>query len=264
MKEQKNKKNKNKIIKGIALLGLFLLVFGVSYALFSVVLNGTKRNKITTANLELRLTDTNGFEEEEGYGINLENALPISDEEGLKTEPYQFVVTNTGSIPASYTLRLNDVEDVTNTLEDQYIKYNLVKKDYLKSYQKNSLPQGISTTYYKRTLNCPESGQCEFDFKPSTLENRVLDETTILPGESIEYTLNLWLDYEATVEQAANKVFETKIQLNGIQATSFAKGKVGENIDYTLYDDGTLILTGEGPINGLEFDSRKIKLFIKF
>ena len=58
-KENKNIK-KNKVLKLTALLGLFLLVFGVSYALFSVVLEGTKKNRITTANFGLILTDKNG------------------------------------------------------------------------------------------------------------------------------------------------------------------------------------------------------------
>ena len=49
-KENKNIK-KNKVLKLTALLGLFLLVFGISYALFSVVLEGTKKNKISTGTL---------------------------------------------------------------------------------------------------------------------------------------------------------------------------------------------------------------------
>lgn len=58
--EEIKKNKKKKIIRVAGLLGLFLLVFGVSYALFSVVLNGTKRNKITTGNLDLRLIEVSG------------------------------------------------------------------------------------------------------------------------------------------------------------------------------------------------------------
>ncbi len=226
MEEKKNKKSK--IIKGVVLLGVFLLVFGVSYALFSVVLNGTKRNKITTANFGLSLTDINGFEEEEGYGINLENALPITDEEGLKTEAYQFVVTNTGNIPASYKLKL--VDDKENTLNDQYIKYNLVEENYLKTKENTHYRGGLYNTEPK-LLN--------------TLNNRVLDEITILPGEKIEYTLNLWLDYDAD-NNAMNKEFSGKIMVDGTQAIAYTKGKDKNNINYTLYKDGTLIVTGSG------------------
>ena len=133
MKEIKNTK-KSKIIKVAALLGLFLFVFGISYALFTVVLNGTKRNRITTGNLGLTLTDINGNIEPEGLAINLENTVPITDEEGVETEAYQFVVTNTGTIPASYKLHL--VDDGVNTLKDEYIKYDLEGIFYLKKSDK--------------------------------------------------------------------------------------------------------------------------------
>ena len=44
-----NKKDKRKkILKISGLIGLFLLVFGLSYALFTVTLNGTKKVKVKT------------------------------------------------------------------------------------------------------------------------------------------------------------------------------------------------------------------------
>ena len=126
-KENKNIK-KNKVLKLTALLGLFLLVFGVSYALFSVVLEGTKKNKITTGNLSLKLTDKEGNDETEGYGINLENAVPISAEEALNTvEPYEFIIENNGSIDADYELYI-ETSDVT-TLSASAIKYYLTRID---------------------------------------------------------------------------------------------------------------------------------------
>ena len=95
-KENKNTR-KNKIIKVTALLGLFLLVFGISYALFSVVLEGTKKNKISTGTLSLKLTDLEGNDEKnmsEGtMAINLENAYPMSNEEGLEQTSYEFKIT---------------------------------------------------------------------------------------------------------------------------------------------------------------------------
>ncbi|MGN0973863.1 MAG: leucine-rich repeat protein [Bacilli bacterium] len=252
-KENKKKEIKNKIIKVTALLGLFLLVFGISYALFRVVLSGTKKNRITTANFGLKLSsDLEGNEETEGYAIDLINAVPISDEEGLEQEGYTFVVTNTGIIPASYTLTLEDI--ATNTLNDAYIKYNLEQTDYLKqsdrSYYKAGYYNNKSSIKYDPSIDDFYIGTQKLD----TLDNRVLHKTTLLPGEKIKYTLRLWIDYDATTEQAANKYFEGKIKINGIQAQKDYTGKSGDNVEYTLYNDGTLILTGTGEMKGLTTD----------
>ena len=53
--EENNIKNKDKkVIKVIGLFGLFLLVFGLSYSLFQVTLNGIKKVKISSGKLELK------------------------------------------------------------------------------------------------------------------------------------------------------------------------------------------------------------------
>ncbi|MGN0973535.1 MAG: hypothetical protein ACI4OT_02200 [Bacilli bacterium] len=256
-----NKENKsikrNKILKITALLGLFLLVFGVSYALFKVTLEGTKKNRITTAKFELNLTDTSKNEETEGYAINIEEAVPMTQEEGLETTPYKFVVSNTGTIAASYKLKLEDITDVTNTLQDQYIRYNLISKDYYdyETYEEGKFSQGVYNTISKTRLKYGASGAIVNESPLlSDVTDRVLDETTLLPGECIEYTLNLWVDYEATIDQAAGKAFEGRIIIDGIQAKIFAEGVSGENVKYTYYNDGTLAITGTGAMEGITTD----------
>ena len=97
-----NKKvKKNKILRIAGLVGLFLLVFGISFALFTITLNGTKKNRIATGRLSLRITDRQGHDETEGYAIDLVNAIPTSDEDGIKqNDKYEFNVENDGTIPA--------------------------------------------------------------------------------------------------------------------------------------------------------------------
>ena len=48
---------KKKVIKVLGLVGLFLLVFGLSYALFRITLTGRKKTRITTATFNLELLD---------------------------------------------------------------------------------------------------------------------------------------------------------------------------------------------------------------
>ena len=102
-KENKNIK-KNKIIKVTALLGLFLLVFGISYALFSVVLEGTKKNRISTGNLSLELLNESG-NTIEGDVIGLENAVPVLNEEGLQNTPYTSTIRNNGTLDTEFSIK---------------------------------------------------------------------------------------------------------------------------------------------------------------
>ena len=54
-----NDNRTNKIIKYSFILGLFLVVLGVSYALFSLTLTGKKKTRISTASFKLELLDKN-------------------------------------------------------------------------------------------------------------------------------------------------------------------------------------------------------------
>ena len=233
-------KKKNRIIKYTFLLGLFLVVLGTSYALFSITLIGKKKTRITTANFGLTLTDINGNEETDGIAVNLENVVPEADEEGLKRDGYKFVVTNTGNIPASYELKLNS----TGTLSEEYIKYALIEKDYLKKSDGTYYNGGI----YSNELQVDVNNQT-LQAAPllSTISNNKLDGTTLLPGEKIEYELKIWLDYNAD-NNASGKEYQANILIDGYQSEVRMTGKIGENSKYTLYNDGTLVVSGTGEV----------------
>ena len=244
MRSIENKDKKKKIIKVLGLVGLFVLVFGLSYALFRVTLTGKKKTRIKTANFGLTLTDINGNEESEGIAVNLENAVPESDEEGLSRDGYKFVVTNTGSIPASYELKLNS----TGTLSEEHIKYALIEKDYLKKSDGNYYMGGIYDNAYRYNKWDEKDKDLEGPLKLSNLSNHNLDKTTLLPGEKMEYELKLWVEEDATVEEASGKYYETNIIVDGHQAEEYMSGKTGDTSKYTLYKDGTLAITGTGKI----------------
>ncbi|MGN0973864.1 MAG: hypothetical protein ACI4OT_03910 [Bacilli bacterium] len=216
-KEKKKVEIKNKIIKVTALLGLFLLVFGISYALFSVVLTGTKKNKITTGTLSLKLTDLEGNDEKdmpEGImAINLENAYPMTNEEGLELESYEFKVVNDGSIDAYYKLKIEALE--TTDLPVSTIRYNLVEDGETITIEPKLLS---NTTTTKKESNNNNLYQIDTDI--------------IKVGEEKTYKLNLWIDYEAENE-AMNKTFEGKLEIEGSQITSTTN----------VFKEGTLAYT---------------------
>ena len=86
-----NNKKKNNLPKLIGIIGILVLVFGITYAIFTVTLNGTKKVKIKTGTINLRLLDKdNNYVDElnpdadTGFDIKLENTVPMSREEALK------------------------------------------------------------------------------------------------------------------------------------------------------------------------------------
>ena len=244
----KNKNNRlNKITKYIFFLGLFLIVLGTSYALFSLTLTSTKRMRFKTKNIHVILTDVDGNEEEEGIAVDLDKAIPEADKDGLKRDGYKFVVTNTGEIPASYHLKLNG----TGTLSGQYIKYALIKKDYLKKSDNTYYNGGIYSNAYRKTYI--DSYDWDDPLTLSTLDDNKLDSTTLLPGEKMEYELKLWVKEDATVEQVSGKLYEANVVVDAYNALVYTSGKAGDNANYTLYKDGTLAVTGSGELKGFNY-----------
>ena len=213
---ENSKAKKKKVIKVLGLVGLFVLVFGLSYALFSITLTGKKKTRISTASFKLELLDKNNQSIEKTnnneyeYEINLDNALPTSDEEGTSQEGFTFKLKNSGAIAANYTLYLDnaELEDGESRLDDQYVKYSLIKN--------GSIDYPEPLTYL------------------GTSSDRKLDMGLIKPGETNTYTLKIWIDYDAGIE-ASNKVFNTVLRVDGTQQTksfennTFAKTTIDDN-----------------------------------
>ena len=198
-----NKVKNKKVLKLLGLVGIFLLVFGISYALFTVTLNGTKKVKIKTGKLELQLLDKNdnpiyqigGGIVESNYEINLDNQVPISDEEGLQSQTFEFKLKNSGNIPTKYTIYLDDVEldDGESRIEDQYIRYSLTKNG--------------SSDYAEDLTNIGAN------------PNRILDKGLINKDITNTYTLKVWIK-ESAGSDAMNKVFNTTLRVEGSQYVS--------------------------------------------
>ena len=197
-----NKTKKKKILQCIGLVGLFLLIFGLSYALFTVTLNGTKKVKIKTGKLELQLLDANNNpiyitdqNTTTSYEINLNNQVPVSDEEGLQTHAFEFKLKNTGNIPAKYTIYLDDVELEVGEerLADEYIRYSLTKNG------SSDIAEDLTTI--------------------GSNPNRVLNKGLIEVNTTYTYTLKIWIDENAD-NDAMDKVFNATLRVEGSQYIS--------------------------------------------
>ena len=89
--------------------------------------------------------------------------------------------------------------------------------------------------------------------------NRRVDFGTIAPDETINYTLRIWIDYDATVEEASGKTFKGKLRVVGSQSVGESVANVlladsSNNINTT--DPEQTFITGENPNNYIWYSGK--------
>ena len=219
------KKNKKFII--IAIVIVVLLLIGIAFAYLVTTLQGDKEYLVRAGTLDLVL--------EEGNELTLEKQIPLEDSEGMKLEGFNFSIVNNGKIDTDYTIYLDDMElsEGESRIPDSSIRYSLTRND---------------ETFMTRNMTTMGSNP-----------NRRVDFGTIAPDETINYTLRIWIDYDATVEEASGKVFKVKLRVVATQPVGEEASTVLlENIpDENLYDDGVdTFITGENPNNYIWYSGK--------
>ena len=143
---------------------------GSSYALYVNKDYGTTED-YTTGLLDLTF--------DENTTLTLASAFPISDEEGLASDPYILKVTNTGNLTYKFNIELLDTTS-TNLINNKYIKIKVDDGDIY-------------------TLNTT---------------NILSKDITLVPGESKKIKVRMWLS-EETPNSEAGKGFSAKATTNG-------------------------------------------------
>ena len=220
------KKNKKATVIIISIFIVLILAILVSYAYFTTELNGADQI-VKVGELELVLDETS-------EGISLDNAVGISDSEGLSLEGSTFKLINNGSKAVDYTIYLDDntIEETDIRIDDKYLKYNL---------NKNGKDSGA--TLLTRIGSNP---------------NRILDSGTIEGKSTNEYSLILWITDEVDGNYSG-QVFSGKLRVEVSQerekevATILLNNIPKEN----QYDDGTdTFITGEAPDNYIWYSGK--------
>ena len=223
------------LILGVALLILMLVVvIGTTYAIYVVNLQGKEKNEVSTGTLSVDFKGKNN-------AISLTNTYPMSDEEGLRQEGFQFSIVNSGTLDANYRITLE--EATTSTFPKEYLKYVF--------YEEGTTP---STPALLSTL-------------PSGL---VLKEnSTIQAGEEQSFVLKLWIA-ESAGNDVQGKTFQGKIVVESVQTTEGLEDTVapmiqlnGEytmniNKDSTFIDPGIKSITDNSGEEILESSVTKI------
>ncbi len=174
------KKNKKATVIIISIFIVLILAILISYAYFITELNGADQI-VKVGELELVLDETS-------EGISLDNAVGISDSEGMSLEGSTFKLINNGSKAVDYTIYLDDntISDTDTRIDDKYLKYNLVKN-------------GSDSGAYLLT-------------SIGSNPNRILDSGTIEGKSTNEYSLNLWITDEVDGNYSG-QVFSGKLRV---------------------------------------------------
>ena len=172
-------KEKNKLILVIILILISLIALvGSSYALL------TKSFKSKKLSMEV---GTLKIDFAEGNAINMVNAAPMTDSDGLKSTPYTFTITNSGTIDAYYTV--SNEEELANTMDTSYLHMKLTGSDGYDSGIKTVKELGTET--YK-----------------------LIDDTLLETGKSVTYELRMWISQDAG-NDIQDKIYKSKIVVNG-------------------------------------------------
>ena len=173
-------KNKKVTVNIISILIILILLLVLSYAFFKTQLSGTE-GIVKVGELELVLNETS-------EGIKLDNAIGLSDSEGLSLDSSTFKLINNGSKAVDYIIYLDDntIEDTDTRIDDKYLKYNL---------NKNGINSGASmlTSIGKSP-------------------KRILDSGTIEGKGTNEYSLNLWITSDVDGNYSG-QVFSGKLRV---------------------------------------------------
>jgi hypothetical protein len=121
-----NKSKINTVAVIMLFLSLICLFAGISYSIFSYFASGMTSNAIHTGKIVFSYSDSSSG----GNGINIENALPISDDMGKmlsgEGEYFDFTVSaSTSKTNLSYEVTVK--KDDNSTLSDKWVKVYLTE-----------------------------------------------------------------------------------------------------------------------------------------
>ena len=172
----KYKKDPKKFIMlVVSIVFVLALTIGSSYAYLTYISKTGNTTKIEAGTLALTFNN-------ESNAITMIDALPMSDNQGLDGEnEYEFTVENTGSLPASYVITLDNtcVEGKSYTIDGNSINADrCVPSQYIKVGLK------IGSDEYKVL----EYNENEASY--------ILDAGSMNANSSKSYKMKLWLDYD--------------------------------------------------------------------
>ena len=220
---------KNKMIIIISILILVVLLIGVTFAYLVTTLTGEKEYIVRAGSLNLILTEDNQ--------ITLEGQIPQEDSVGMSQDGFTFSIENKGDIETEYTVYLDDIElsSGETRMPDSALRYSLEKNEVVGN-AKDLTTMGVNP-------------------------NRVVDSDSLPVDGKNTYTLRIWIDYDATTEEASGKVFKAKLRIEasqprGEKVADVLLAGVGENGAINTTDPDQTFITGTDPNNYIWYSGK--------
>ena len=171
------------ILMVISILLIGSIIIGTSYSMWVKTAIQKEQNIVNSSCFDIEFTESSN--------INLTNAIPISDEAGLKKKPYTFTLKNTCNMNSKVTIALDVLS--TSTMSSNAIKTSLTKGN------KSGTPKLLTSLDKK----------AEVDISGAK-EAYILGTDIIGANKSKSYSLHLWMDEAVTVAEAS-KSFNSKV-----------------------------------------------------
>lgn len=215
-------KRETKVIAYVV-IALTLVAIGTSYALFLQVNNNRDNQIVTAGSLVIEYAKGNTITVDENAENNC--LIPQSDSTGASTGGCKFTlsVTNTGTLPMVYDLLIYDnTTDAPKGAE--FVDHSLVR---------HSLRKQIS----KEDTNSENVTQAKsLDELPLKENKRVLESAVIDVGETILFTLNIWISEEATSDIIGQYVY-LKLDVTGVVYENDASQELTSTIEMNGLDE---------------------------
>ena len=171
------------ILMVISILLIGSIIIGTSYSMWVKTAIQKEQNIVNSSCFDIEFTESSN--------INLTNAIPISDEAGLKKKPYTFTLKNTCNMNSKVSIALDVLS--TSTMSSSAIKTSLTKGN------KSGTPTLLTSLDKKAKVDI--SG---------AKEAYILGTDIIGANKSKSYSLYLWMDESVTVAEAS-KTFNSKV-----------------------------------------------------
>jgi len=208
MKEKNSSKQVLLSVLGVAIL--VVAVVGVSFAAFSYSKTGEKVNTITTGSITMNYAETTN-------GINLTNALPMSDEQGKalsgntdgQEEYFDFTVSAniTGTTTINYVITAT--KEPESTLPDTAVKVYLTDMD--SSDSQLLAPTKVSALPQTNATDTQNTGAPAGQYK--------LHENTFTSTNSRNYRLRMWVADDYTGVDTAH-TYKLRVNVYGAAAAA--------------------------------------------
>lgn len=195
-------KRETKVIAYVV-FALTLIVIGSSYALFLQVDNNTNHQIVTAGSLVIDYGDSgakiNANENNESNCLT-----PRSDSNANRGGGcnYTLSITNDGTLPMEYNLLIYDQDNGEKLVDHSLIKHSVKKQLTGENAKLETVRSGV-TLNNLNPLNEDEA------------DKLLLDKGTINPGDTIVYSLKIWIS-DAAEETIAGEHVSLKLDVSGV------------------------------------------------